>query len=225
MLPAPLINMPSKLKTSWRFMKSPRLSSPVLFFLPLSRRFLNAIQTAVKKLTGLRPLIVGPGIKTGLNIAVENPGLVGSDIISACVGALSLFAPPLIVLDTGTVITLSVIHAGNRYIGGAFMPGPKLSLDAMRQHSAQLPGIALDHPGRLIGRNTVDCMRSGLMYGLASMIDGMIARMCTELDTTPTVVMTGGFSTLIAPLCQTDILLERDLVMQGLWQIYHQNQK
>ncbi len=185
----------------------------------------QSVATAVRKLSGIQPMIVGPGIKSGLNIAIESPSLVGSDLIAGCVGALGIQDPPFIVIDTGTIISLCVVDEGGRFIGGSLFPGLKLSMDTMGKNSAQLPSISLDRPSRVIGKNTVECMRSGLMNGFASAIDGLIEKTCEEFGRDVPVIMTGGVSPILAPLCRTKVRLERNLLFNGLMKIYALNQK
>ena len=126
---------------------------------------LNSCKTAVRKLTGKTPMIVGPGIKTGLNIQMENPAQIGSDLIVAAVAALSRFKPPLIIVDMGTATTMTAIDKNGTYVGGCISPGPKLSAESLSTRTAQLPAISLDSPKKAIGKNTVDAMRSGVMLG------------------------------------------------------------
>ena len=185
----------------------------------------NAVRTGVMKLTGLNPMVVGPGIKTGLNIQMDDPASVGSDRIVIAVAALLEYAPPLLLVDLGTATTIEVVDQGNTYLGGAIMPGVRVSAEALSNRAAQLPGIQLDRPKRLIGKNTVECMRSGIMYGAAAMLDGMIDRMEQELGKTTTVVATGGMAQFVAPLCKREIKVEKDLLLKGLNAIYKKNKK
>ena len=153
---------------------------------------LNSLQTAIKKLTGRNSLVVGPGLKTGLNIQIENPGQTGADLVVADVAALRLHKPPLIVVDMGTATTISVLDKSGAHIGGCICPGVKISLDALTERTALLPGLQLNQPKKAIGRNTIDAMRSGIMLGAACMLDGMIERMEAELGYETTVIATGG---------------------------------
>lgn len=184
---------------------------------------LNSVKTALLKLTGKTSLVVGPGVKTGLNIKVENPAQTGADLVVGCVAAMREHKPPMIVIDMGTATTMVVLDASGAFIGGCICPGVKLSLDALTQGTALLPGLQLDQPKKAIGRNTVDCMRSGIMYGTASMLDGMIARMEAELGYSTTVIATGGIAKFVSPLCNTPIILDRDLILKGLAYIYRDN--
>ena len=185
----------------------------------------NAVCTGVIKLTGLNPMVVGPGIKTGLNIQMDDPASVGSDRIVIAVAALLEYAPPLLLVDLGTATTIEVVDQGNTYLGGAIMPGVRVSAEALSSRAAQLPGIQLDRPRRLIGKNTVECMRSGIMYGAAAMLDGMIERMEEELGKSTTVVATGGMAQFVAPLCKREMMVEKDLLLKGLNAIYKKNKK
>ena len=186
---------------------------------------LNAVRSGVRKFIGREPMIVGPGLKTGLDIRMDVPSQVGSDRIVIAVAALAQYDPPLMLIDMGTAITIEVVEQNRVYAGGVIMPGTRTALDALTSRTAQLPGISLDTPGKVVGKNTVDCMRSGIMYGTASMIDGMIDRMQEELGHPSTLVATGGLSPLIIPLCRHDILINENLLLEGLNVIYNRNKK
>ena len=186
---------------------------------------LNSFQTAIKKLIGKTPLVVGPGIKTGLDIRLENPGQTGADLVVADVAALREHKPPLIVIDMGTATTMSVLDNNGAHIGGCIIPGVRISLDALTDRTALLPGLQLDQPKRSIGRNTIDAMRSGIMIGTACMLDGMIERMEAELGSKTTVIATGGIAKFIVPLCKTPIIYDKDLLIKGLVALYRDNKK
>ena len=186
---------------------------------------LNSFQTAIKKLTGKNSLVVGPGIKTGLDIRLENPAQTGADLVVADVAALREHKPPLIVIDMGTATTMAVLDQNGAHIGGCIIPGVKLSMDALTEKTALLPGLQLDQPKRTIGRNTVDAMRSGIMIGAACMLDGMVERMEQELGQKTTVVITGGIAKFIAPLCKTPMIYDKDLIIKGLAALYRDNKK
>lgn len=185
---------------------------------------LNAtISSAIKKIFGFRPMLVGAGMKTGLNIIMDNPKTVGSDMIVDAVAAIKEYPCPLIIIDMGTATTMSVVdHAGN-YIGGVILPGLKVSLDSLSSKTAQLPFISLDIPQKVIGKNTIDCMRSGIMYGTAGTIDGILDRMEKELGEPPTVLATGGLSRFIVPLCRHKIIYDEALLLKGLLILYQKN--
>lgn len=186
---------------------------------------LNSFQTAVKKLTGKQSLVVGPGIKTGLDIRLENPGQTGADLVVADVAALREHKPPLIVIDMGTATTISVLDKTGAHIGGCIIPGVRISMDALTDKTALLPGLQLDQPKRAIGRNTIDAMRSGIMMGTACMLDGMVERMEQELGYKTTVVATGGIAKFIIPLCKTPMIYDKDLLIKGLAALYRDNNK
>ncbi len=183
----------------------------------------NSVRTGVWKVIGKEPLVVGPGIKTGLNIQVEVPSQVGSDRIVIAVAALAEHKAPLILLDMGTATTIDVVEPDNIYMGGIIVPGVRISLEALTGRAAQLPGISLDKPSRVIGKNTVDAMRSGMMYGTAATIDGLVDRIGEELGHPSTLVATGGMAQFIAPLCKHDIILDKNLLLKGLNLIYKKN--
>lgn len=186
---------------------------------------LNSMQTAVKKLTGKVPLVVGPGLKTGLNILIENPAQTGADLVASAVAALREHQPPMIIVDMGTATTMIVLDEKGSLIGGTIHPGVKISMDALTDRTALLPGLQLDQPRQAIGRNTIECMRSGLMLGNACMIDGMIDRFERELGRECTVLATGGIARFIVPLCSKAVIYDKDLILKGLAILYRENRR
>ena len=186
---------------------------------------LNSFQTAVKKLTGKTSLVVGPGLKTGLNILLDNPSQTGADLVVGSVAALREHKAPLIVIDMGTATTMVVLNEQGGLIGGCIMPGVRISMDALTERTALLPGLQLDQPQKAIGRNTIDCMRSGIMMGSAGMLDGMIERMEAELGCKTTVIATGGIAKFIVPLCKREIIYDKDLLVKGLAALYRENKR
>ena len=186
---------------------------------------LNSMKTAIMKLTGKVPMVVGPGLKTGLNIAIDNPSQAGADLVVGCVAALREHKAPMIIVDMGTATTMIVVDKNNAMIGGCIMPGVKISMDALTDRTALLPGLQLDQPKRAIGRNTIDCMRSGLMMGAACMIDGMIDRMEQELGYKTTVIATGGIAKFVLPMCDHEIIYDKDLLVKGLAALYRDNKR
>ena len=186
---------------------------------------LNSMRTAIQKLTGKVPLVVGPGLKTGLNILLENPGQTGADLVVADVAALREHKPPLIVIDMGTATTMSVLDKNGAHIGGCIIPGVKISMDALTDRTALLPGLQLDQPKKAIGRNTIDAMRSGIMLGTACMLDGMVERMEAELGCKTTVIATGGIAKFIVPMCKTPMIYDKDLIIKGLAALYRDNKR
>lgn len=184
---------------------------------------LNAVKRAVKMVTGKDAMVVGPGVKTGLNILMDNPATVGTDLIVNAVAALAEYKPPLIIIDMGTATTISVVDKNRNYIGGCIMPGIKISLEALSSRTAQLPHISLEEPKSAIGKNTIDCMRSGVIYGNAGMIDGCIDRIEQELGEKTTVIMTGGLGRFIVDYCKHSFVYSDDLLLKGLYIIYNKN--
>ena len=185
----------------------------------------NSVRTGVIKIIGKQPMVVGPGLKTGLNIHVDVPSQVGSDRIVIAVAALAEYKAPLLLMDLGTATTIESVEPDNVYMGGVIIPGVRVSLDALTSRAAQLPGISLDRPKQVIGKNTVDCMRSGMMYGTAAMIDGLVERMEEELGHRCTLIATGGLAQFLTPLCKREIILDKDLLLKGLNIIYKKNKK
>lgn len=186
---------------------------------------LNSFKTAIRKLTGKSCMVVGPGIKTGLNILIDNPANMGADLVVGDVAALRAYQPPLIVIDMGTATTISVLDKNGAHIGGCVCPGVKISMEALTNKTALLPGISLDQPKRVIGRNTIDAMRSGIMVGAACMLDGLVARIEEELGMKTTVIITGGIGKFVRPLCRTDMIYDEDLIINGLAALYRENRK
>ena len=184
---------------------------------------LNSMQSAVRKLTGRSPLVVGPGLKTGLNIQIENPAQTGADLVASAVAALQEHEAPLIIVDMSSTTTMSVLDKNGTLIGGSIGPGVKMSLDALTDRTALLPGLQLDQPKKVIGRNTTDCMRSGVMLGAACMVDGMVERMEQELGYRATVIATGSIARFIVSMCRREIIYDKDLLVKGLAALYREN--
>ena len=183
----------------------------------------SLIDEALQKLTGKKAMIVGPGIKTGLNIKMDNPAQVGADLIVGAVAGIAEYPVPQILVDMGTATTITVIDRDKNYIGGMIMPGLKVSLDSLTSRTSKLPRIGLDPPKRLIGKNTIDCMKSGILYGTASSIDGMIDRIEEEIGEEATIIATGGLAGTITPLCRHTIIHDDSLLLKGLLLIYRKN--
>ncbi len=182
-----------------------------------------ALSSAVKKVLGFHPMLVGPDLDMGLSILTDQPSMVGNDLKVDAVAAIAEFPAPVIVIDMGTATTINVIDRDKNFIGGVILPGVQISLDSLVSRTAQLPSISLDIPGRVIGKNTVDCMRSGIMYGTAAEIDGLISLMEEEIGEKASIVATGGLSRFIVPMCAHDIAYEPDLLLKGLLIIYEKN--
>ena len=183
----------------------------------------TTVKLALEKVLDRQVLCVGPGIRTGLNIKMDNPASVGADLIAAAVAAVRDYPTPLIIIDMGTATTMTVVDHFGSYIGGVIIPGLQVSLDSLVSRTAQLTRIGLDTPRQVIGKNTIDCMKSGAIYGNAAMIDGMIDRMEEELGQPATVVATGGLARFVIPHCRRSITLDDGLLLRGLWIIYQKN--
>lgn len=182
------------------------------------------MQKALTRLLGRAPMVVGPGVKTGLNLRLTVQTQVGADIVANAVAALEKFRPPIVTIDMGTATTVGVISEGRTYEGGLLLPGVNVSLEALSHRAAQLPDISLQHPKSLIGKNTEDCMRSGIVYGTAGMLDGIIDRIREEFPGQElSVVATGGNAPVIVRYCRNRIVYDKYLLMEGLWNIYQKN--
>lgn len=183
----------------------------------------NTFKRAIEKYCGVKPLIVGPGIKTGLSIRIDNPAQLGSDLVVDAVAGIHEYTCPMVIIDMGTATTFSVIDKNRNYLGGLITTGMSVSTDALISRTSQLPRISFDLPKKVIGTNTVDCIKSGIMHGNAAMIDGIIERIEEEMDGKCTVIATGGLAPLIAPLCKTNLVLDDELLLKGLMLIYNKN--
>lgn len=159
----------------------------------------NSMRKAIEKIASCPVLVVGPGVRTGLQIAIDNPAQLGSDRVADAVAALHEYEPPIVIIDMGTATTFSVIDARRWHIGGVIAPGVGISLNALTEKTAQLPKISFEPPKKCIGSNTVACMKSGILYGAAGCIDGLLDRITEELGETPTYLATGGLSESIIP--------------------------
>lgn len=183
----------------------------------------NIIKEAVTKITNNDIITISPGVKTGLNILMDNPAQLGSDLVASAVAGIAEHKAPLIIFDMGTATTISVVDNNKNYIGGMIMPGIRVSSDSLTSRTSQLPRISVDTPKKLIGTNTIDCMKSGLIYGNAACIDGMIQRINKELGEKAIVIATGGLASCIIPHCMEDVILDDTLLLKGLNLIYHKN--
>jgi len=183
----------------------------------------NIVNFAIEKITGKKSLIIGPGIKTGLSIKVDNPATLGSDLVVGAVAALAEYPVPLVVIDFGTATTLTVIDSKKDLLGGMILPGVMLSLKSLSSGTSQLPDISLDPPKKFIGTNSIDCMKSGILYNTAYGIDGFIENISKELGEKVNVVATGGLAKAVVPLCKSHITVDDELLLKGLMDIYNKN--
>ena len=172
----------------------------------------SAMAGAVEQLSGVRPMIVGPGVKTGMNILAEIHNQLGADIVASSVAAIQKYPQPIIVIDMGTATTFSYLSEST-YKGCVIIPGVRIAVEALSGRAAELPHISLEQPPSIFGRSTIDAMRSGVLYGNAAMIDGMIQRMEAEAKPVATVVMTGGNAEMIQPHCKRKILIDENLLL------------
>ncbi len=185
---------------------------------------ISILKRALKRLINCKVLVVGPGIKTGLNIKIDNPAALGADLVCSAVGTIKKYGYPCILFDLGTATTISAINDKGELLGGAIIPGVKVSLNALSNKTAQLPHIDTElESDVVIGSNTVDCMKSGIVLGTASMIDGMIARYREVLGENTQVVVSGGLSSSIAVHCKTELIIDSNLLLDGLYEIYKKN--
>ena len=178
---------------------------------------------AAEKILKKEVMVLGPGVKTGLNIVMDNPGQLGADLVADAVAGLASYPVPLVVIDMGTATTISVVNSKKQYIGGMIMPGVGISLDALTARASQLSGISIDAPRHIIGKNTIECMKSGVLYSNAAALDGIIDRIEEELGEKTTVIATGGLAKKIVPHCRKEIILDEELLLKGLMLIYRKN--
>jgi len=185
----------------------------------------NTVKEAIRKLFKVNVMVAGPGVKTGLNILIDNPGQLGSDQAVDAVAAINQYQAPLIIIDMGTATTVSVVDSKKNYLGGLIITGMGVATDALINRTAQLPKIDFELPPNIIGRNTIDCMKSGALYSNACALDGIISRIEDELGEKCTTVATGGLAEVVVPLCSKEVILDKDLLIKGLTIIYRKNKK
>ena len=178
---------------------------------------------AAEKILKKEVMVLGPGVKTGLNIMMDNPGQLGADMVADAVAGLASYPVPFIVIDMGTATTVSVVNDKKQYIGGMILPGVGVSLDALTSRASQLSGISIDAPKHIIGKNTIECMKSGVLYRNAAALDGIVERIEEELGQRTTVIATGGLAKKIVSHCKREIILDEDLLLKGLRVIYEKN--
>ena len=181
------------------------------------------VKLAVEKILKKNVLVVGAGIKTGLNIRIDTPAQLGSDLVVDSVAAIVEYPAPLLIFDLGTANTVCVIDKNKNYIGGMIYPGVNISLNALTENASQLQGIGLEAPKRIVGKNTIECMKSGVLYSSAAAIDGIIDRIEEAIGQPMTAIATGGLSKKIVPYCKREVILDDDLLLKGLLIIYRKN--
>ena len=185
----------------------------------------EALVSAVKSLTGCRCIVVGLGMKTGMNVRIDDPSSLAGDLVVGSVAAMAYYGTPVIVMDLGTATTMVVVDENNCYRGGAIMPGVRTAYAALSADASLLPVISILAPKKCVGTNTVDAMRSGAIFGTAASIDGMIDRMEAELGYPCKLVATGGMASTVTPHCKREIIYDEDLLLKGLWVLYQKNKK
>ena len=188
---------------------------------PLTRVFKNAINL----LCGIKAIVVGAGVKTGLNILIDDPGQLGSDMVASAVGAMAAYKPPVIIVDMGTATKLYVLDKNGSFIGGAIAPGVSLSMSALVAGTSQLPKVPIEAPAKCISANTIDCMKSGAIFGSASMIDSMTERFEAELGERAQIIATGGLADAVCRYCKRDIIHDPHLILRGLAIIHEKNRR
>ena len=182
-----------------------------------------ALENMSRKYFGVSPLVVGPGVKTGISIKYQNPREVGADRIVNALAGYELYGGPLIIVDFGTATTFCAISARGEYLGGAIAPGIGISTDALFARAAKLPRVELLKPPTVIGKNTVSSMQSGIIYGFAGQVDAIVNRIKKELQADPQVIATGGLAELISRESETIQRVDPLLTLTGLRLIYERN--
>lgn len=186
---------------------------------PVTRQVKNAAEMIINK-----PIIeVGPGIKTGVDIKIDDPASLGPDLLVGAVAGIQQYGSPLVIIDMGTATTISVINDQSRFMGGMIIPGVKVSINGLTAHAAHLPDIAIQKPNKLINGSTVGAMQSGSVYGHAACIDGMVERIWEDLGYKTAIVATGGFARTVIPCCKNDIVIDSELLIKGLFILYNKN--
>jgi type III pantothenate kinase len=183
-----------------------------------------SLERMCQKYFGLKPLIVGPGVKTGLNIKYENPREVGADRIVNAVAAIEEYGPPLIIVDFGTATTYCYINEKSDYMGGAIAPGIGISTEALFTKASKLPRIELTKPESVVGKNTISAMQAGIVFGYVGQVEGIVTRMKAQSKLQPTVIATGGMANLIAAESTVIDKIDPYLTLKGLHLIYERNQ-
>ena len=183
----------------------------------------NSFSEAIRKYLNLEPVIVGPGIKTGLKVNIDNPKELGPDRIANSVAGYLTTETDTVVIDLGTATTFDVVSKNKEYLGGSIAPGIKISLDALTLKTASLKSVELDTPNKVIGKNTYEAIQSGLIMGHASMIDSMVEKIILEIDIEPKIILTGGLSKVVQPILNVNVEYIENLTLVGLEEIFKLN--
>ena len=187
-------------------------------------QIIEILRKAVKIITGIDAMVVGIGVKTGLDIVLDDPSTIAADLVATAVAAKNDYPLPCIIIDMGTATTVTVVDVKGRYIGGAIMPGVRLSMRALAEGTSLLPNIEIVPPQKTIASNTIDCMKAGIIYGSVGALDGILDHYIEELGgSTGSIVATGGLASTICPMCRHEIILDNNLLLKGLYVIYKKN--
>ena len=183
----------------------------------------GTIKTAVERFANVSPIVVGPGVKSGLKIRIDNPAQLGSDLVVSAVAGIKEYGVPQINIYMGTATAFSLIDSEKNYLGTSIGAGMGIAAEALSSKTSQLPNIAFETPKKVIGTNTVDSMKSGLICQNAALIDGMIERIEEEYGEECVIVATGRYSSLVTPLCKHKIICDKELILKGLIEVYYKN--
>lgn len=184
------------------------------------------IKDAVMLVTGRSPLIIGPGIKTGLNIRLEDPTELGGDFVASSVAAIADYSLPCVIVVMGTAIAMGIIDKSGCYVGGIISPGPMVSQEALASGAAMLSNVSITPTPQVICKSTNTCIQSGIVHGSAAMIDGLLERIETELGEPVSVICCGDWSETISPYCKRQgMVIDKEILMRGLWMIYKKNRR
>lgn len=183
------------------------------------------LKIAIETVTGVKSMVLGPGLKTGLDIKIDRPETLGADIVAGCVGVCQKYGGPFVMIFMGTATVIVYVNEKNIYCGGAIAPGVGISLDALTSHGALLPAVDLKAPKKVISSNTSDCIRSGIMYGTACLLDGMIDNFYKDANCNCKVIATGGLAPMMTENCNHDIIVDENIILEGLKYIYEKNIK
>ena len=183
----------------------------------------GTLKTAVERFSSVEPIVVGPGVKTGLKIKIDNPAQLGSDLVVSAVAGIKEYGVPQINIYMGTATAFSLIDSEKNFVGTSIGAGMGIEAEALSSKTSQLPNIAFEIPKHVIGTNTVDSMKSGLIFQNAALIDGMVERIEEEYGKECVLIATGRYADIVAPLCKHKIILDKDLLLKGLIEVYYKN--
>jgi|FLYL01.1.fsa_nt_gi type III pantothenate kinase len=184
----------------------------------------TALRAALAAMVDGPLVVVGPGVRTGMALQIDNPREVGADRVVNAIGAVARFGAPVVVVDFGTATTVDLVGDDGAYRGGAIAPGVEVAAEALVEHTAALRRVELSPPAAAVGRNTVEAIQSGLVYGYAALVDGLVERIVTEEQLgSPPLVATGGLAEVIVPVCRHRMVIDDELTLRGLRIVYQRN--